>query len=306
VRDEGFDWHRDDRVNRDEGYTTHLLAKEAVRLVEEHDPARPLFLYVAFNAVHAPHQVPERYKAPYANLKEPRRTYAGMLAVLDEAVGQVVAAIDRKGLRKDTLFLFSSDNGGPQPGVVTSNGPLRGAKATLYEGGVRVPAVAAWDGHIKPSSVVNAPLHAVDWYPTLLTLAGARVDQSLPLDGRDAWPAITQGAPSPHDAILLNATPRAGAIRVGDWKLIVRSGGRRYSNDVIEDEGPPVTSGPESVELFNLGDDPYEKHDLAAARPEKVAELQARYDALARQAVPPKSAPKAPGFRSPRVWGEID
>src|SRR3954468_13603939 len=81
-RDGGFDWHRDDRVNRDDGYTTHLLAKEAVRLVRNHDPARPLFLYLPFNAVHAPHQVPEHYKAQYASLKEPRRTYAGMLSAL--------------------------------------------------------------------------------------------------------------------------------------------------------------------------------------------------------------------------------
>ena len=131
IRDGGFDWHRDDRASRDEGYSTHLIAREAARLVAEHDPARPLFLYVPFNAVHSPHQVPESYKAPYAKLAEPRRTYAGMLAAMDEAVGQIVAAIDRKGMRPNTLFLFSSDNGGPAPGRVTSNGPLRGQKATL-------------------------------------------------------------------------------------------------------------------------------------------------------------------------------
>ena len=232
IRDGGFDWHRDDRATRDEGYSTHLLAREAVRLIAEHDASRPLFLYVPFNAVHAPHQVPESYKKPYEHLAEPRRTYAGMLAALDEAVGQIVAAVDGKGIRKDTLFIFSSDNGGPNPGEVTSNGPLRGAKATLYEGGVRVPAFAAWEGHIKPGSVVNVPLHAVDWYPTLLTLAGSAGGQSLPIDGRDAWPSITEEKPSPHDAILLNATPTAGAVRVGDWKLIVRAPGTEADDDV--------------------------------------------------------------------------
>ena len=215
VRDDGFDWHRDDREVRDEGYSTHLLAREAVRLVDEHDQSRPLFLYVPFNGVHAPHQVPESYKAAYAHLAEPRRTYAGMLAALDEAVGRIVEAVERKGLRKDTLFIFSSDNGGPNPGRVTSNGPLRAGKATLYEGGVRVAAFATWDGHVKAGSVVDAPLHMVDWYPTLLGLAGGSTDQPLPLDGRDAWPAIARGAPSPHGEILLNAAPRAGAIRVG-------------------------------------------------------------------------------------------
>jgi arylsulfatase A-like enzyme len=308
VRDGGLDWHRDDRASRDEGYSTHLLGREAVARINARDPSRPLFLYLAFNAVHAPHQVPERYKATYAHLPEPRRTYAGMLAALDEAVGQVVAAIDAKGLRKDTLFLFSSDNGGPQPGTVTSNGPLRGAKATLYEGGVRVPAFATWEGRIKAGSVVDAPLHAVDWYPTLARLAGISPGESHALDGRDAWPTIVGGAPSPHDAILLNATPTAGAIRVGDWKLIVRSPGANPRDDAHAAEGATPKPGPGkgSVELFNLAEDPYEKRDLAKSRPDKVAELRARYDALAREAIPPKSAPKAPGFRSPRVWGEAD
>lgn len=308
IRDGGFDWHRDDRVNRDEGYTTHLLGREAADRIKARDASRPLFLYLAFNAVHAPHQVPEEYKAPYAHLPEPRRTYAGMLAAMDEAVGRVVAAIDAGGLRKDTLFVFSSDNGGPQPGKVTSNGPLRGAKATLYEGGVRVPAFATWEGRIKAGSVVEAPLHAVDWYPTLLGLAGTSPDESHSLDGRDAWPTIVGGAPSPHDAILLNAAPTAGAIRVGDWKLIVRSPGARPNEDVLVADGPgrKADSGKGSVELFHLAEDPYEKRNLAAVRPDKVAELRARYEALAREAVPPRSAPRARGFRSPRVWGEAD
>src|SRR5262245_21349742 len=116
IRDGGFDWHRDDKVSRDEGYSTHLLGKEAARLVREHGGKQPLFLYVAFNAVHAPHQVPEEYTKPYAALKGVRQTYAGMLAALDEAVGQIVAAVDEQGLRDNTLFVFSSDNGGPQPG----------------------------------------------------------------------------------------------------------------------------------------------------------------------------------------------
>src|SRR3954469_25143622 len=144
-----------------------------------------------------------------------------MVAAMDEAVGRIVAAIDGKGGRPHTLFLFSSDNGGPAPGRGSSNGPLRAGKATLYEGGGRGPAFATWEGHIKAGTVVEAPLHMVDLYPTLLTLAGASLSQALPLDGRDAWPAITEGAPSPHDAILLNSTPGDGAIRMGDWKLVI-------------------------------------------------------------------------------------
>jgi arylsulfatase A-like enzyme len=308
IRDGGLDWHRDDRESRDVGYSTHLLAREAVRLVTEHDRSRPLFLYVPFNAVHAPHQVHDRYKEPYAHLPEPRRTYAGMLAAMDEAVGQIVDAIARKGIGKETLILFSSDNGGPSAGRVTSNGRLRGEKATLYEGGVRVPALATWEGRIEPGTVVNAPLHMVDWYPTLLRLAGVPLDHSLPLDGRDAWPSIARGEPSPHTEILLNATPLAGAIRVGEWKLIVRGPGANpkddvHASDVVEHE---TVSTKESVELFHLASDPYETQDLAARNSAKVAELRSRYEALARQAVPPKSAPRSPDFRSPHVWGQPD
>jgi arylsulfatase A-like enzyme len=222
-----------------------------------------------------------------------------MLAAMDEAVGQVVAAIDRKGMRPNTLFLFSSDNGGPAPGRVTSNGPLRAQKATVYEGGVRVPAFATWEGHIRPGSVVDAPLHIVDWYPTLSGLAGAPLAQTLPLDGRDAWPAITQGAASPHDAILLNAAPNWGAIRMGDWKLVINGFRNSAETDAQALER-------ETVELFNLAADPNEKNNRAAENPGKVRELRARYDAYAREAVPPKFRPRAEGFQAPKVWGEVE
>lgn len=308
-RDGGFDWHRDDRVNRDEGYSTHLIAREAVRLIQEKSADQPLFLYVPFNAVHAPHQVPEQYKKPYAALAEPRRTYAGMVAAEDEAVGQIVAALEAKGIRQNTLIVWSSDNGGPSPGRVTSNGPLRAGKGTLYEGGVRVCAFATWDDHIKPGSTVDAPLHIVDWYPTLARLAGASLEQKLPLDGRDAWAAIAAGAPSPHDAILLNTTPTSGAIRMGDWKLVLNGS----ANDSEDAENPAPSaakkskkkkSAEESVELFNLAQDPYEKTNLAATQPAKVAELRARYATFAAQAVAPKVQPRDPAFQVPKIWGE--
>jgi len=310
IRDGGHDWHRDDKACRDEGYSTHLIAREAVRLISEHDVRRPLFLYVPFNAVHTPLQVPDAYTEPYQHLPTQRRTYAGMLAAMDEAIGQIVAAVEGKGMRDNTLILFSSDNGGPAPGKLTSNGPLREGKGTLYEGGVRVVACAAWKGKIKPGTIVQQPLHIVDWYPTLLKLAGAPLEQKLPLDGRDAWSTIAEGKPSPHQEILHNAAPRSGAIRVGDWKLVING-----SRGTAEDEPPAAgakrakarraqgQSG-ERVELFNIAQDPYERNDQAARLPAKVQELRARYNALAQQAVPPKAAPRSPSFRSPEVWGE--
>ncbi|HZZ43384.1 MAG TPA: arylsulfatase, partial [Tepidisphaeraceae bacterium] len=179
----GFDWHRDDKVCHDEGYSTHLIAKEAVRLLESRDKSKPLFLYVPFNAVHRPWQVPDSYKEPYGSLKEPRRIYAGMTAAMDEGIGQILAALDSQGMRDNTIIFFTSDNGGPQPGVVTSNGLLRAGKGSLFEGGVRVAACVSWANHIPAASTVNAPLHIIDLYPTFLNLAGANLTQPLPIDG---------------------------------------------------------------------------------------------------------------------------
>jgi len=310
-RDGGFDWHRDDRVNRDEGYTTVLLGNEAVRLIEQRDKKKPLFLYIPFNAPHSPLQaLPEHLKL-YEHVEDKqRRTYSAMVHAVDEQIGRIVAAIERAGLTKQTLFIFSSDNGGPT-NLGATNGPLRGRKGTLYEGGTRVAAFATWDGQIQSGTVVAAPLHMVDWYPTLLKLAGASLEQTLPLDGRDVWPTITANATSPHDAILLNTTPRNGAVRMGDWKLVLNG---QLPDD--ETAAAPLAvskkkaakkanvNPADTVELFNLADDPNETTNLAEKHSDKVSQLRSRLDEFARQAVPPKSAPKAADFQSPKVWGE--
>lgn len=270
-RDGQLDWHRDDQPCKDEGYSTNLLAKEACRVIREKDPAKPLFLYLPFNAVHSPFQVPAVYCQPYANLKGDRRNYAGMLAAMDEAIGQVLTTLDEQKMRDNTLIIFSSDNGGPAPGKVTSNGPLRAGKGTLYEGGIRVCACVNWPGHIPAGKVINEPLHAVDWYPTLVKLAGAPPDQKLPLDGLDIWPVLTQGAKSPHDALLLCGTrPGQAAIRMGDWKLLVGAGDK--------------SGGPAA--LYNLASDIGEQTNLAADKPDMVKELQGKLDAFLKSAVP--------------------
>ncbi len=301
MRDGGFDWHKDDKASRDEGYSTHLIAKDAVKFVGEHAGKKPFFLYVPFNAVHAPHQVPPEYLKPYPNLKGERLKYAGMLAAMDEAAGQIVDAVEKAGARKNTLFVFSSDNGGPQPGVVTDNGKYRAGKGTLYEGGVRVVAFATYDGHIKAGGTITEPLHMVDWYPTLLKLSGGKVSQKLAVDGLDIWPTLTAGKPTPHDAILINTTPNNGAVRAGDWKLVVKNGA-----DDPDGGEPKKKDGKESVELFNLKDDPYEKTNLADKQADKVKELKATLAKFAKQAVAPKAAPKGKDFVTPKVWGEKD
>jgi arylsulfatase A-like enzyme len=140
----------------------------------------------------------------------------------------------------------------------------------------------------------------VDWYPTILKLCGAKLEQALPLDGRAIWPTLTEGKPSPHDAILINTTPNTGAVRAGDWKLVIKNG----TDD--PDGGPVKKAGKESVELFSLKDDPYEKTNLADQNAEKVKELRTTLAEFAKQAVPPKTRPKAKDFVSPKVWGEKD
>ncbi|HEX4148997.1 MAG TPA: arylsulfatase [Pirellulales bacterium] len=302
-RDGGFDWHRDDQVCRDEGYTTDLVARECMRLIDARG-GQPLFLYVPFNAVHSPYQATAEDLKLVGEGPKKGQTYAAMLTALDRAVGQIVAALDKQGMRENTLIVFSSDNGGA---IKTRNPPLRSGKATLYEGGVRVSACASWPGHIPAGSTVTAAIHIVDWYPTLINLAGGSLAQSHAIDGLDILPVLTQGAKSPHDAILLNSTPNNGALRMGDWKLIL--------NGDVKEEGDAGEASPakrggskraETVELFNLADDPYEKTNLADQQPEKVRELRARYDALEREAATPKIAGPSKGFKAPAVWGQAD
>lgn len=300
-RDGGFDWHKDDRVCRDEGYSTHLIAKEACRFVTETAGRKPFFLYVPFNAVHTPHQVPEEYLKPYGHLKGERKKYAGMLAAMDEAVGQIVDAVEKAGQRSNTLFLFSSDNGGPSPKVVTSNGRYREGKGTLYEGGVRVAAFATWDGRIPAGKTTAEPLHIVDVMPTLAKLCGGQLDPNVALDGKEISSCLTAGARSPHDGILINVTPLTGAIRMGDWKLVVKRG-----QDDPDGGASKAKKGPATTELFHMKNDPYETTNLADKDPDRVKTLKAKLDEYARQAVPPRSQPKPAGFQSPKVWGEKD
>jgi arylsulfatase A-like enzyme len=289
LRDGGFDWHRDDRECRDEGYSTHLLAREAIQTIRGSDAGKPFFLYVPFNAVHTPLQVPEKYTAPYAGLLQQRRLYAGMTAAMDEAIGQIVAALEERKLMERTLILFSSDNGGPVNQGAT-NGKLRAGKGTLYEGGIRAAAFAHWQGRLKPGTIVDEPLHMVDWYPTLLRLAGAAPNPKLPLDGRDIWACLAEGKPSPHAEILLNAEAHRGALRMGKWKLVLSGLGG-------------VAAEPR-IELFDLAADPAEKLNLAEKHPDQVKELRRRYEALAKQAVPARGGPQPKNFKAPRVWGE--
>ena len=162
---------------------------------------------------------------------------------------------------------------------------------------VRVAAFATWDGKIPAGKTSSEPMHIVDWYATLVKLGGAKADQKLPIDGLDVWPTLTAGKPSPHASILINSTPAGGAVRAGDWKLVVKSG-------ADDPDGGEVKKGKESVELFDLKADPYEKTNLAEKNADKVKELKVTLATFAKDAVDPKTRPKPANFKTPKVWGE--
>jgi len=277
-----MDWYRDNKPVKEEGYATTLIGEDAVRLIEKHDPKTPLFLYLTFTAPHAPYQAPQKYLAMYKSIADPsRRAYAAMITAMDVEIGNVVEALEKRKIRDNTLILFLSDNGGPRSAKFTGevdmsrstipadNSPYRDGKGMLYEGGTRVVALANWPGHIRPGTVVDEPIHIVDMYPTIANLAGASMAKTKPLDGLDIWPTISEGKTSPRSEVVYDIEPFRAAIRQGNWKLVWQA------------------TLPSKVELFNLAQDPAEKTNVASQNPQKVAELQQRIEALAREAVQP-------------------
>jgi arylsulfatase A-like enzyme len=276
------DWFRDGEPVNEKGYVTTMLGADAVKRIEAQDPGKPLFLYLAFTAPHAPYQAPQEYLETYASISDPaHRAYAAMITALDQEIGRVVEALEKRGMRNDTLIIFHSDNGGPRSAKFTGqvdtakstipcdNGPYRDGKATLYEGGTRVVSLANWPGKIKGGTVVDQPVHVVDMYPTLAGLAGAPLGKTKPLDGIDAWPVISEGKTSRRDEVVYNVEPMSAGIRKGNWKLVWR------------------VMLPSQVELFNLAKDPAEKTNVAASNREKVLELEKRAEELSRESVPP-------------------
>lgn len=285
-----LDWFRNGEPLKEEGYTTHLITAEACKVIETGDKSKPLFLYVPFNGVHSPFQVPDSYLKPYAHLKGNRQKLAGMLTAVDEAIGQIEQALKQAGLLENTLIIFSSDNGGPPPG---DNKPFRDYKGTIFEGGTRAAAFATWPGRIAADQRVRQPMHMVDWYPTLIKLAGGSLDQKLPIDGLDVWPMLTKGAPSPHDAILSVSTqgPTRAAVRMGDWKLIVSGnadddGGEDDSGAKPKKKGKAIAGKYAPVALYNLAEDPSETKNLADAQPDRVKAMRARLAEMLKDAVP--------------------
>jgi len=281
-RDLALDWHRNGRPVVEAGYSTLLLADEAVELIDRHDPADPFFLYLPFNAVHNPNDAPQEYVDRYSHLDNPKQR--AQLAVMDVAIGQVMDALEAKGVLDDTLVMFLNDNGGTS--TAGWNAPYRGKKSEYHEGGIRVPAVLRWPGSIAAGSESAALLHAVDLFPTLAGLAGADAGAGLPLDGVDAWAAIADGAASPRDEVVHSLD----VIRRGDWKFIEE--GIDYYGWTTDEP-----------ELYDIATDPYEETNLASSETAKVAELRARLAHHAQFARDAEASDDIPNY-PPAVYGE--
>jgi arylsulfatase A-like enzyme len=261
-------------------YTSDAFGREAVAFIERHK-AEPWFLYLAFNAVHTPMHATDDRLAKFPSIADPkRRTYNAMMLAMDENVGLVRKKLAETGLDQNTFVFFISDNGGPtMPGVSVNgsrNDPVRGSKRTTLEGGIRVPFLIAWPGHLKPG-VYDQPVIHLDGTATALAVAGAKTDN---VEGVNLLPLLTgEKAGAPHAALYWRHGEQM-AIRAGDYKLV------RYDSNADKQTGgraQPVTE----AKLYNLATDIGETKDLAAAQPEKVKELQWQWDAWNKSNVAP-------------------
>jgi arylsulfatase A-like enzyme len=245
-------------------YLTDAFAREAVDFVRRHQ-TRPFFLYLAFNAVHLPLEATPSTLAEFAAIPDERhRTYAAMAWAMDQAVGRVLEALRSSGQEDDTLIFFLSDNGGRPDWTTASNLPLRGVKGTLLEGGIRVPFIVRWSGKIPAGTVYEQPVIQLDIVPTVLAAAGIEISPRDELDGVDLMPYFTGKSESAPHAALCWRSGSQMAIRQGNWKAV------RY--DPSEPGLPEERVTP--TRLYDLEKDGGEEHDLAAAYPAKVRELE--------------------------------
>jgi arylsulfatase A-like enzyme len=263
-------------VTDDAFYTTDAYADRAIEWLEQ-NKSKPCFLYLPFNALHAPLQAPKKLLDRFPNIAdEKRKTFAAMMSGMDDAIGRVLAKVRALGQEENSLIFFISDNGGPTASTSSYNGPLRGFKMTTFEGGTRVPFIAQWKGKIPAGKTYDLPVMNLDVLPTAIVAAGGKPEASWNLDGVDLMPYLTGTNTSrPHQTLYWRYGPQ-WAIRDGDMKLVVSKGGC----------GTP--------ELYNLADDIGESKDLAAAQSDKVKELQAMWNKWSAEQAP-ASAPDSDG-----------
>ena len=284
------------------------MAKEAVAFMEKHQD-RPFFLNYWMFSVHAPFDAKkaliEKHRAR-VNPADPQRcpTYAAMVESMDDAVGTLLDTLDRLKLTEHTIIIFTADNGGNMYNEVegvspTSNAPLRGGKATVYEGGTRVPCVIAWPGRTTAETRSEAMIQSEDYYPTLLAGLGLQPAAGQRFDGVSILPAL-KGEPLardavfqyfPHNPAVPDWLPPAVSVHQGDWKLIrIFHGG---------------DGGAHRWKLFNLRDDLGEQHDLAASQPERVTQMDALIETFLTNTQAVRPAPN-PAFNPAKYHPELE
>lgn len=285
------------------GYLTEIFTDRGIQFLERHR-SRPFFLHMAYNSVHTlVHEVPDRYLKnfgvkpipkydprtmgryvdyydKYAQLgtistKEMRQYYLANLACLDDQIGRLLDALDRLRLTDNTLIVFFSDNGGTQHGG-GNNRPLRGAKSTLFEGGIRVPFMMQWAGQLPAGRTYTHRISTLDVLPTCLDACGIPVEPSATLDGQSFLPAVKAGRPSPGEGRpLFWAFRDRWAVLSGEWKLVLSDGpGGPRAHQILYD-GDSAESKPA---LFNLGRDPSEQHDVSRENPAIVERLRGLFE----------------------------
>ncbi|KAK7495650.1 hypothetical protein BaRGS_00013097 [Batillaria attramentaria] len=231
----GLDFRRDMQVLRNYTgyYSTQLFTDEAVRIINTHNKSEPLFLYLPYQAVHSgngdapnPLQAPQSYIDRFPNIQNmKRRVYAAMVSALDDGVGAVYSALQKNNMADNAIIVFTTDNGGPANGFdfnAASNYPLRGLKATLWEGGVRGVGLIHSPLLSKSGYVSQKMLHVCDWLPTLYEAAGGNPTKLKNLDGVSAWKMLSTDGPPVRSEMLHNIDPagKFAGIRVGDYKLL--------------------------------------------------------------------------------------
>jgi arylsulfatase A-like enzyme len=241
----------------DQQSLVEIYTDEAVKYITD-NKAKPFFLYLAHNAVHFPVYPGKKWAG-----KSPNGIFSDWVEEVDWSVGRVLDAVRGQGLLERTLVIFTSDNGGTPRSV---NAPLRGFKTTTWEGGMRVPTIAWWQGQIPASTETDAIAGMFDILPTFTALSGGKLPADRKLDGANIWPHLTGGplAKPVHDTFFYYCGLRLNAVRHGDWKLQIAQGNQAAKADK-----------PFPPQLYNLKSDVGETKNVADANPEIVAQLQA-------------------------------
>lgn len=270
-------------------YLTDAFEREAVAFIERHKADR-FFLYLPFNAVHAPMQATDEDRGRFENVSnENRQIFSAMLVSMDDAIGAVLAKLREAKLEDNTLIFFVSDNGGPTQVTTSRNGTLRGRKGTTWEGGIRVPFLVQWKGHIPEGKTYDQPVIALDIHPTALAAAGVSTENEKPFDGVNLLPYLNgQSEGAPHDALYWRFGTQM-AIRQGDWK-ITKGTDAPMRQRAGEKKKKKKKADAEILEmqLFNLANDVGETKNVASENPEKMKELTAAWEKWSAELAEPR------------------